>query len=150
MEIAEARNLAIRRLSIREYSSRELESYLRRKGAAEADAAEVVRVLREEGLVDDLRYARVLVRHHSHRDKGPMHILATLRAKGVTLELRDVRRLLDEVSDRSEDAAARAVIERRYPGALEGDPDQKRKAFQALLRRGFSADAIRRALSVTS
>jgi regulatory protein len=144
----DVRGLALRRISIREYGAAELKSYLIRKGATSAQAEEVVNELVADQRVDDRRYARVIARHQAFRDKGPAYILAKLRQKGLKLSLREVQSLYEESlpnTRESELEMAREVLERRYPHALE-NPSEKKRAYQGLLRRGFSRDVIQKCL----
>jgi SOS response regulatory protein OraA/RecX len=53
-----ARDLALWRISVREYGARELARYLERKGIEKHLAQRTVEALEAERLVDDRRYAR--------------------------------------------------------------------------------------------
>jgi len=145
-EAPDPRNLALRRLAIREYGSGEMRAYLRRKGVSSQGAAETVEALVKEKLIDDRRYARVIVRDQSFKDKGPTAILAKLRQKGVQIELREVREIFGSAADVSEAEAVKRILDRRYPNAKK-DPKEARRAYMALLRRGFSSAMIRHFLS---
>jgi regulatory protein len=144
----EARDLALIRLSVREYGAREMLSYLKRKGIEAEVAAEVVHELTEEKLLDDRRYARAMTRSQANRDKGPGYILGKLKQKGVRIELSEVREIFSETSDRSEMEMAQRIVERRYPRALPPTQDEKevRRAYSALIRRGFSSETARKCL----
>ena len=142
------RTLALNRIAVREYASNELRTYLIRKGAATHEAEEIVRELVDDQRIDDRRYARVIARHQAFRDKGPAYILAKLRQKGVRLSLQEVQALYEETLPETYDselAMAQRVIERRYPHAMS-DRKEKHKAFNALLRRGFSRQVIQKCL----
>lgn len=135
------RVLARFRLGVREYSARELERYLRRKGVEAGEAERVVAELGEKGLLSDARYSRVIAREQVRRDKGPMAIAQKLGAKGVRVDLRAARELYHEANDgQDERSAILSILERRYPRAAAGGGDERerRRAFQGLLRRGFS------------
>lgn len=140
-----AHELALARLTAREYSARELAAYLRRKGYGDEAEATVAK-LAEEGRLDDRRYARLMTRHQFLRGKGPTYIQAKLRQKGVSAELGDIRRMIDEEGpEGGELQAARRIVERRYPRAL-AERDEAQRAYQALLRRGFTRDVARQAV----
>lgn len=141
----DARELALKRLSLREHSGRELETYLKRKEIPAEIAAETVARLTDENLLDDRRYARAMTRSQAVREKGPGYILQKLRQKGVRIELNEVRELFGENSDRTELDLARHLVERRYPRAAQDDKELRR-AYAALLRRGFSGEVARKAL----
>jgi len=140
--------LALRRISIREYGAAELKSYLIRKGATPVQAEEVVSQLVSDQRVDDRRYARVIARHQAFRDKGPAYIQAKLRQKGLKLSMSEVQSIYEENLPGSRDSEmemVRQVLDRRYPHALESQAEKKR-AYEGLLRRGFSRDAISKCL----
>lgn len=138
----EPRSLALRRLSRRDYSASEVRQYLIGKGVPEPDAEKTVASLVEEGWINEKRYLHALVRNFSLKAKGPYQISAKLRAAGFQLSLSEIQAILAEVSDKSEVERARIWLERHYPKANE-DPVARRRAYQALLRRGFTADVIR-------
>ena len=140
--VREAKYLAEVRLSVREYSASEMKSYLKRKGHDVQAAEKAVGELVEEGRLSDNRYARAITRHQSMRDKGPMQILGKLKSKGVSINLKEVKSIYGDVSDHSEADQIVRILERRYSRANE-DEGIARKAYQGLLRRGFSSDAIR-------
>jgi hypothetical protein len=80
------RQRALGRLGRRECSQKELIDYLHgRKGVDLVEAQAVVARLVTEGLVDDLRYARMMIRHQALRGKGPRAIAQVLKQKGVPL-----------------------------------------------------------------
>jgi regulatory protein len=140
-----ARELALKRLATREYSAQELAAYLRRRGIPAATAEETVGRLTEEKLQDDRRYARELTHSQVVREKGPDFILQKLRQKGVRIELDEVREIFARTSDRDELQMARNLVARRYRRAFE-DERELRRAYAALIRRGFSDDVARKAL----
>lgn len=144
----EALALALRRLSVREYGAAEMESYLQRKGYAAEETARVVAELKDSGILNEQRFARAMTRSLAVREKGPLQILGSLRRKGVNIDLKEVREIYSEVSDRSELDAAMNLIDRRYPAAMT-DPQVRRRAFQALLRRGFAPTIIQQCLTDT-
>jgi regulatory protein len=137
--------LALARLTAREYSARELRSYLLRKGHAEDDVDAALARLSEEGRLDDQRYARMMTRHQFLRGKGPAYIQAKLRQKGVSADLGDIRRMIGDEAPEGELQSARRIVERRYPDALT-DRDEAQRAYTALLRRGFTRDIARQAV----
>jgi SOS response regulatory protein OraA/RecX len=145
LQLRDARNLAMRRLSIRDYASLEMLAYLKSRKFPPDISTEVVQQLVDEKLLDDRRYARAVTRTQSIRDKGPGYILGKLKQKGVVIELDEVRTLFAEHSNMSELELARKLLERRYPRALAEEKDRKR-AYGALLRRGFSAEIARECL----
>jgi regulatory protein len=140
-----ALNLALKRLSSREHSTQELEVYLQRRDFPEDVIASVLASLTDQKLLDDRRYAREVAHSQAVREKGPNYILQKLRQKGVQIELDEVNKLYSETSNRDELEAAQHIVERRYSGAQQNETILRR-AYAALLRRGFSHDIARKAL----
>jgi regulatory protein len=136
-------------VAIREYGAAEMREYLVGKDFSEEVAAEIVAELERESAIDDRRYAAVIVRHLGLRGKGPRFILARLRQKGVALPLSEIQAMFDENLPSGELESARKVVERRYPSAWS-DLKTKQRAYQALLRRGFSAEIARKCLKAPS
>lgn len=136
------RQLALRRISARECSASDVRAYLRRKGVEREEAAEAVAELVAEGYIDDERFSRAMLRSHAARDKGPAYIAAKLAGKGVRRSAGEVKRIFEETSGKSEETMVREILEKRYAKKLASAPERQR-AFQALLRRGFSAGVIR-------
>lgn len=154
------RQAAERRLGLREHSCQELRAWLlQRLGAEEGVSVlveEVIESLVSQGLLSDQRYARMMARHHAQRGKGPAYVMARLRDKGVRVERVQVRAWMAEVTLGAEPDAvvdpevaeleqARRIIERRYP-SHRLDRKVRARAFQALLRRGFSLEIARKSL----
>ena len=169
-------SLANRRLGLREHSRQELERWLRgrfRKSpiAAEAQAiiVEVAARLEADGFLSDDRYAKMMTRHHMMRGKGPTFIRMKLMEKGIRADITQIRAWMndggatgaeplnvdgnEEIEEVSPEAAeietARRVIERRYPTART-DKKAAARAFQTLMRRGFSSSVARKALQFSA
>ncbi len=142
---AHARELALARLNIREYAAREMVAYLQRKKVALEEATQIVADLVGAGLIDDLRYARVIARAQAARGKGPRYVQAKLKTKGVKIETRELTRIIEEISGQDEFSRAQEIVERRYPNHAE-DRKERKRAFDGLIRRGFSMDTVRKCL----
>lgn len=145
----QAFHLALNRLACKETSSLDMKKYLRKKGVSIDIIESVIDRLISEKLLDDQRYTRALTRTLGLQGKGPLHLVAKLRKKGIKIPVRQAKELLqEELEEWNEVALARKIVERRYPEASQ-DPKVYRRAFQALLRRGFSAEAIKQCLEKT-
>ena len=142
----EALSLALRRLAVREYGAAEMESYLKRKGYEPKETADVVAELVKSEVLSEQRYVRAMTRSLAIQDKGPLQILGSLRRKGLDINIQEVRSIYSEVSDRSEFDSAKLLLDRRFPRA-HADPRERRRAFQALLRRGFAPTVIQACLA---
>lgn len=170
--------MALRRLSRREHSSQEMTTFLQSKGVEPTEASAVVRSLIDQKLIDDDRFARIFARSYVQRGKGPYYILNRLKQKGIQMNVQELRALVDQLEESfvpvASDAAdeieggdaihrsgsgsgsgsawelesAMRLLERRYAEA-HADRATAVRAYQALLRRGFSPDTARAALQAT-
>jgi regulatory protein len=145
LSLSQARDLAARKLALREHSAQEIDEYLRRKGVRPEDAATVVAEFIRGRLIDDERFAALVIKSQTRRGKGPVFIRQKLMQKGVRLSLEQVRSVLGDVADEPSASVARRVIERRYP-RYRDDKKEAGRAFQALIRRGFSYETAREAV----
>jgi len=138
------RVIALRLLSLRDYTTRELRAKLLDRECAEDEVDETLRALTREGLLDDRRAAAAHVRSASRiKSRGRLRIARELEARG--LDRSAVREALEELPAADEAAALQRVLERRrVPAQLS--MIERRRLFQHLLRRGFSADLISSAL----
>ena len=118
----------------REHSRRELERKLADRGAKPAQSEDALNHLIEQGYQNDDRFARALARTRASAGYGPQRIRAELATHALTAE--QVAVALD-ACETDWPAAARELASRRYPGSKLGDPKQRRKAIEFLLRRGF-------------
>ena len=148
MSASDPRALAIRLLSRRDYTTSEIERKLKDRGCQTADIAEVVEGLTRDGLLDDRRVGAAHVRASSHiKGRGKLRIARELEARGIARAL--ARDLTADLSADDESAAlARVIARMRIPAAL--DRPTRQRIVGRLLRRGFSADAISKALRLRS
>jgi SOS response regulatory protein OraA/RecX len=140
-----AREQALIRLNVREYSAGEMRMYLKRKGYELTDIDPVITELVERGLISDERYSKIIARHSAARGKGPGYIQAKLRQKGVRLGSEQAKALFQEHSMESEIDLARRILDSRYPDAFEG-PKERQRAYAGLIRRGISHETTQQAL----
>ncbi|MEX2270123.1 MAG: regulatory protein RecX [Vicinamibacterales bacterium] len=113
------------------------------------DPADIDRTLDDltaAGFLDDERAAKTFARHASHiKGQGRLRIARELAAKGVDPEL--VAQTLDAQIDPDEEAGRlRAALEKRARGRDLSDRGESSKVWQALVRQGFSPDAVSKAL----
>lgn len=138
---------AIKLLTRRAHSVSEMKKALIRRTADEDLIKKVLSRLKENGLIDDARYARQFARHRTEvRHQGRYRVVRELRARGVPD--RHIEAAVDEATANSDESAAvRERIERKLR-FLRGEIDDKRIAslYRSLLRAGFSSDTIRREL----
>ena len=130
---------AARMIGSRALSKQELTRRLMKKGSDAGDAQAAADWLEEIGAVDDENYAAALVRHYGGKGYGPARVRDELRRRGVGRELWDSA--LEEMPEAAE--ILDHLLQKR--GDLS-DPKERRRASDALLRRGFSWEQVRAAL----
>ena len=123
---------AMKILMRRAHSVHEMKQALERRCEDASLIKNVLARLKQNGYIDDARYAKQFTRHRTEsRKQGRFRIARDLRARGVP--------------DRHIEAAlVRQRIERKLR-ASRGEIDDRKLAslYRSLLRAGFSPDAIR-------
>jgi len=143
---------AIKILMRRAHSVSEMKKALIRRTADEDLIQKVLARLKQNGYIDDARYAKQFTRHRTEsRKQGKFRIARDLRARGVPD--RHIEAALEEAAQNTDEAAVvRQRIERklrasRGPNTGKTVDDRKLASlYRSLLRSGFSADIIRREL----
>ena len=144
-----AKEKALYLLEHRNHSKRELTEKIARTAASWEAAEAAAGQMEELGLVDDQAYARDRAREMFLRKRwGPLRVKQELRRQGIDGEL--IEELLEEYRQRDEGGLVaenvRAVLETKYSGWRE-DEKQRRRAFAALQRRGYSYEEIREGMA---
>jgi regulatory protein len=131
-------------LSRREYTAAELRTRLLAREHTEEDVAAALASLTEDRLLDDRRVAISHVRvAASVKGRGRLRIARELEARGVDKAI--LREAMATLPPEDETEAIRRVLRRKaLPRPLTAQ--DHRRLFGQLLRRGFSADFIARAL----
>lgn len=128
---------ACRCLTRRSYPSKELEGKLKRKGVSPQGVETVMAKLTRIGLVNDEEWLEQSVRSQMRRQYGPARIIQNLQIKGFSRE--EIQDCLNEqMSDEHCSEQIQAILEKRYAKCDLGDPKQKRRVIQALMRKGYS------------
>jgi len=144
---AELYELAVRALMRRAHSVHEMKQKLERRSDNKLLVQMVMARLKENGQIDDARYAKQFARQRTEsRKQGKYRITRDLRARGVPD--RHIDSALEAASAETDEAAmVRQRIERKLK-FLRGEIDDRKIAslYRSLLRAGFSADVIRREL----
>ncbi len=148
-----ARDRALRLLTVRARSRREIEDRLLWAGFDPSEVADALDGLEGAGLIDDRRLAQAVVEHAvTVRLAGRRSVLGTLRSRRVAPELAE--ELLDgATSAEDEERRARELAARRA-GQLRGLPPEVafRRLAAFLARRGYppglAREAAARALRV--
>src|SRR3984893_12002919 len=152
---------AIKILMRRAHSVSEMKKALIRRTADEGLIQKVIARLKQNGLIDDARYAKQFARQRTeirHQGKyrvarelrapgGPQQHNRELRARGVPDQ--HIETAVEEAAANSDEAAmVRQRIDRKLR-LFRGEIDDKKIAslYRTLLRAGFSSDTIRRELN---
>ena len=135
----EAKARALKILERRDVSRKMLLDKLAEKGVAEADAEEVADWLCGLGVVNDERFAGLVVRHYAAKGYGERRIREELYRRGIDRELWDAA--LEELTGSDE------RLDRLIGTKLRGDisPENLQRTQNYLLRRGYSWEDIREA-----
>ena len=139
-----ARATALRLLTRRDYTTKELRTKLLDRELPEDEVTSALADLAAEGIVNDQRVADSFVRVASTvKGRGRLRIARELEQRGVDRAV--VREALAGLPTDDEAETLRKLIQRkRIPARL--DPAEHRRVFAQLIRRGFSADLIAKAL----
>lgn len=145
---AEARDgamkAALRLLSYGPRSERELRDRLAKKGIAPDVRDETITRLRENGLIDDERYARLFTESRNTTSPRSRRLIAAeLRTKGIGRDMAE-----NSTADVDEaDAAYRAACRRARTLAGATQPEFRRRLGDFLLRRGFDYEVAAETVS---
>jgi regulatory protein len=140
--ISGARARAAGIIGSRALSSKELHRRLVQKGESEENAADAVAWLQDIGALDDLAYAKTVVRHYTASGWGSAKLRDELYRRGVPREFWE-EAMESESGDPSE------AIDRYLTSKLRGRvPDKKelKRLSDGLRRRGFRWEDIKVAL----
>ena len=138
------KRLALRYLSARMYTAREIFDRLRRKGYDSELAEEIVGELISERALDDRLYAECYVADSVNLGaKGEYRIRQELMSKGVASTLID--RAIEE-ADVDFEASLREFVKERLRVTEISDYKDLMKFKAALARRGYSSGEIRHVL----
>jgi regulatory protein len=135
---------ALRLLGRRDYTEHELAAKLTDRGYPRDDVDAELVSLRDSRALDDRRVGAAHVRTAARiKRRGRLRIARELEARGLDRGL--IQELLTELPAEDDAAAIGRILEqRRVPAVL--DPAARQRVFNHLLRRGFPAEAISRAL----
>ena len=143
VNIRRAYNCAVSLLSRRDHSKKELLTKLREKGFS-AGAVQALEKLEQGGYIDDERFCRLsaseLVRLKGY---GKRRVEQELYRKGIDRDV--INNVLDEITFDSD--ALSDIIKRKYLDKMS-DEKGRQRAFNALIRLGYSYGEIRDALKI--
>lgn len=141
-ERRKARERAYYLLGYRDHSQKELYDKLLKSARPEI-AADIIKMVTEQGLLNDEEYANKLARYYLQSKKwGAKKAYFEMLKKGIDKEI--ITQALDECEiDFVENI--KAIIEKKYYDCLD-DYKGKQKLIAALLRQGFAYDDIKKAV----
>jgi len=129
-------------LTRREHSRKELTRKLTSRGMDAAEVETAVANLARDGWQNDTRFAESMMRARVSGGYGPLRIRAELTTHGLDREA--IAAALDTFhGDWAEIASD--LVRRRYGPVAALDLNQRRKAADFLVRRGFDAATVRAA-----
>ncbi len=135
---------AVKILSRRAHSVSDMKKALIRRTADEDLIQKVIARLKQNGLIDDARYAKQFARQRTEiRHQGKYRVARELRARGVPDQ--HIETAVEEASANSDEAAmVRQRVDRKLR-LFRGQIDDRKIAslYRTLLRAGFSSDTIR-------
>jgi regulatory protein len=139
--------LAYRYLNRRDRTEGEVRKHLAAKGI-DADAVEgAIETLREQGYVDDARYARLFAEDKRELEGwGTERIRGTLALRGIDRELIDAAVQEPDGGDGAEMERALEILRRRFPSPPRERRDRDR-ALAVLLRKGYDTELALDALT---
>jgi len=134
--------LALRYLSYRPRSEREVKNFLSQKGCETQVIATVIAKLRSLNYLNDLSFAQIWARSRlESRGYGPRRVEQELIRKGIGARvIRDT--LQPFLQQTNELERARTVLTKRFGGTSLQDTKARRRAVALLQRRGFSGKVI--------
>jgi len=140
-------DIALRALMRRPHSVKEMQKLLDRRASHRLLAQVVMARMKENGQLDDTRYAQQFTRQRTEiRRQGKFRIARDLRARGVSDA--DIQAAVEATTDdESQRAAIRHRIERKLKLTRGEISDNKiASLYRSLLAAGFPSDAIRKEL----
>jgi len=146
-EVQRTLDRALRFLSYRPRSEKEIMDFLVRKQAGEETSKMVMARLKDLGMVDDKAFsAWWLEQRKTFRPKGKRLLVMELKRKGVNREIVD--QLLENQTEEDELETAKKILAKkanRWQGL--SSLEFKKKAGEFLLRRGFSWETVNEAVA---
>lgn len=140
-----ARDIVTRQLAMMDRSRQQLDEAMLKRDIPQEIRKNTLDYFEELGLVDDLHFARMLVRYRFELKGMSRRALAQeLQLKGVSAE--NTQKALEEIDDEAEYQAA-ADFARKRLKRREGNPETlHRRVYAALARRGYSPQICIRAM----
>ena len=141
----EAKNTALRLLSFRRRTEKEVKEKLQKKGFDEKTIKKTIEKLKEYDLINDLEFATAWVKDRlAYKQRGRRLLKQELWKRGIKKEI------IDQVTQelcKDEDKSAIELLEKIKNRYKNLEPQvAKRRMYGFLLRRGFSYETINQAM----
>ena len=142
MNVEELTEKARRFCAYRERCTREVEDKLRRLGSDPGQITRVIRTLREEGFVDDKRFAELFARGKFQNNHwGKVKIKAALLAKNVPEK--HISLAIDKIDGKSyRDTLESLAGKKMQELSGRGSSDVKAKTAAHCIRKGYETDLV--------
>lgn len=139
-----ARSVAFRQLAAQPRSRAELARAMARRGISPPTAERVLDRLEELQLIDDQAFAQAWVEsRHAGRGLARRALAYELRQRGV--DESEIDTALDQLDDETEEATARALVDRKLRGTRGlPAPTRIRRLVAMLARKGYSGSIAQR------
>ncbi|MDI6799262.1 MAG: regulatory protein RecX [Actinomycetota bacterium] len=134
---------ALKYLSFRNRSRREISDYLAKKGHDEDTISDILVRLAGSALVDDRTFCRDWIESKKRgRPVGPNRIRFELTKKGISREMIDG--CLDEFYSADEEGVLAASLAKRFDKTAKDPIRQRKRLGDYLISRGFSLEVASR------
>jgi len=138
-DLQEIETTALRLLTAREHSRKELQGKLAARGFDPDGIETVLDALAEQGLQSDARFAELYVEGRVRKGNGPLRIRAELRERGI--EEVWIDRALEPYAEQWREQIRR-VHDQKYGAEPAGDRKEQARRARFLEYRGFPAELI--------
>lgn len=136
-------------LQSKDYTKRQLEDKLKQGNYPQECIDEAIDYVESYGYIDDRRYAKDFIEYHL-QSRSRMRIETDLMKKGIAKDT--IREVFDELNDmgavQDETAMIRDLLIKRKYRTDTATSQEQQKMYGYLYRKGFSQDAIMKALSL--
>jgi regulatory protein len=127
-------------------SEKQLTDYLNKKGYEDAAVEYALRKMKEYKYIDDEEYAKMILSHQIHvKRAGMMEAKAALRKNGIPDNIiEDALAAYDDDAQLENAKLQYEKLAKKYQN-VDDDLKKRQKIFQAMARRGFGWDLIKKA-----
>ena len=136
-------------LKSRDYTKKQLEDKLRQGEYPKECIEEAIAYVESYGYIDDRRYAREFIEYHLQA-KSRARIEMDLQRRGIAKNV--IQRVFEELGtmgvEQDESAMIRSLMQKKKYCMDTASRQEQQKMYGFLYRKGFSPEAIMRALSL--